>query len=471
MERILLPRIPDSALSLIMLLALSGCALRHESARSDAQQPSDATIRGILARRVESKQSVGIVVGIANRDTSRFSAYGTFNGPGTPQVTEDTVFEIGSVTKTLTATVLADMVARGEMALEDSVAQYLPPEVHLPSRNGKAITLLDLATHTSGLPRFPANLNPGDDANPFADYTRQQLYAFLSSYVLPRDPGDQYEYSNLGMALLGDALARRAAKPYEALVVERVLGPLGMHDTRINLTPALQRRFTSGHDASLALQKPWDLPTLAGTGAFRSTARDMVRFVAAYARPAGTPLEQLAPLALEARRPAGSASVSVGLGWHLVERSGNRFAAVDGQTGGYAAFTGFNTSSATSVVVLSNSARSVDDIGWHVIDPSVPVQTSFPPARTETVLEPSSLDRFVGEYGLSSAEVITITKERDSLWARIAGLKYQLFAEGRQEFFMKAVDAQIAFTVDASGNTTGLTLRYGNMDFTGRKVR
>ena len=411
------------------------------------------------------------MVGIANRDTSRFIAYGTFNGAGTPHVTEDTVFEIGSVTKTFTATVLAEMVARGAVALEDTVAQYLPPEVRLPSRNGKAITLLDLATHTSGLPRFPTNMNPGDNANPFADYAQEQRYAFLSSYVLPRDPGEQYQYSNLGMALLGHALARRAGKPYKALVVDAVLGPLGMHDTRISLRPALRRRFTPGHDASLALQKPWDLPTLAGSGAFRSTARDMVRFLAAYSRPAGTPLEQLAPLALEPRRPAGSASVSVGLGWHLVERSGNRFAGVDGQTGGYAAFTGFNTSSATGVVVLSNSARSIDDIGWHVIDPSVPVQTSFPAARTETVLDPSSLDRFVGEYGLSPADVITITREGDSLWAQIAGLKYQLFAEGQQEFFMKAVDAQIAFIVDGAGNSTGLTLRYGNSDITARKVR
>ena len=213
----LLRWIPHSALPLIMLLELSGCALSHENVRSGTPQPSDATVRGILARRVDAKQSVGIVVGIANRDTSRFISYGTFNGPGTPHVTEDTVFEIGSVTKTFTATVLAEMVVRGEVALEDSVAQYLPPEVRLPSRNGQTITLLDLATHTSGLPRFPANINPGDGANPFADYTQQQLYAFLSSYVLPRDPGEQYEYSNLGMALLGHALARRAGKPVRSL--------------------------------------------------------------------------------------------------------------------------------------------------------------------------------------------------------------------------------------------------------------
>ena len=197
----------------------------------------------------------------------------------------------------------------------------------------------------------------------------------------------------------------------------------------------------------------------------------MVRFVAAYSRPHGTALERVAPLALEPRRSAGNPSVRVGLAWHVVERNGARFAGVDGQTGGYAAFAGFAMSTGTSVVVLSNSARSVDDIGWHVLDPSMPVQTSFAPAAREIVLDPSELHRFVGQYGASPADLITITRERDSLWAHVTGLKYQLFAEGHETFFLKAVDAKIAFTVDASGDVTSLTLRYGNMDFTAPRVR
>lgn len=464
-----MPRIPRRAISLILVLALQGCAPRHDDLQSDTRQPGDAAIRDILAKRVSAKQSIGISVGVSDLNAPRFISYGTFNGPGTSRVTEESIFEIGSVTKTFTATVLADMVTRGEVALEDSVAQYLPPEVRLRSRSGKRITLLDLATHTSGLPAFPGNLEPADNKNPFSDYTQQQLYLFLSSYEPQRDPGEQYEYSNLGMALLGHALARRAGMSYEALVIERVLRPLGMNDTRIALTPALRLRFTSGHDASLALQKPWDMPALAGSGAFRSTARDMMRFLSAYSRPTGTSLELAAALALEPRRPGDDPSVSVGLGWHIVERQGRRFAAVNGGTGGYAAFAGFIMSSGTSVVVLSNSARGVDDIGWHLMDPSIPVQSVLVAERTEIVLEPSSLDRFVGRYGLSPTGVITITREGDSLWARIGELNYQLFAEGRQEFFMKAVEAQVAFTVDSSGNITGLTLRYGNRTVTAQK--
>jgi CubicO group peptidase (beta-lactamase class C family) len=459
------------AVAPLVVLTLSGCGLRNAAARFDAQQARDDAIRDILKRRIDAKQSVGIVVGVTTRGTSQFISYGSFNGPGTPPVNEDTVFEIGSITKAFTTTVLADMVTRGEAALDAQVDQYLPPEVRLPSTNGKAITLLDLATHTSGLPRLPANLDPADNANPFADYTQEHLYMFLSSYVLPRDPGELYEYSNLGMALLGHALARRAGLSYETLVVDRVLEPLKMHDTRISLTPALQVRFTPGHDVSLAPQKPWELPALAGSGAFRSTARDLLTFLAAYSRSAGTPIGELVSLALEPRRSAGNPLVSVGLGWHIVEQKGERIGVANGQTGGYAAFAAFSTSSGTSVVVLSNSSRSIDDIGWHVIDPSMPVYTSLPATPTETVLEPSGLDRFVGEYRLSATDVIAITRRDDALWARVAELNYQLFAEGPQKFFMKAVDAQIAFVIDASGDVTGLTLRYGKTDFTAQKVR
>ena len=120
------------------------------------------------------------------------------SGTGRP-LDGNTVFEIGSISKVFTALVLADMVRKGELALEDPVAKYLPDTVKVPARNGRQITLLDLATQSSGLPRMPTNFTPKDPANPYADYTIRQLYDFLSGYQLPRDPGERYEYSNLGL--------------------------------------------------------------------------------------------------------------------------------------------------------------------------------------------------------------------------------------------------------------------------------
>ena len=170
------------------------------------------------------------------------------------------MFEIGSITKVFTAAILADMVARGQVRLDDPVAQLLPATVKVPSRNGRRITLLDLATQSSGLPRLPTNFAPKDSANPYADYGDQQLYDFLSGYELPRDPGATYEYSNLGMGLLGHALARKAGMSYEQLVSRRVLAPLGMKETAITLSPALRPRLVPGHGDTgqvVAAQDRW----------------------------------------------------------------------------------------------------------------------------------------------------------------------------------------------------------------------
>ena len=185
--------------------------------------PTDAQIRDPLVERIDKQQqSVGIVVGVIDSTGRRTISYGKFDTGDNRAVDGNTIFEIGSVTKVFTSLLLADMVQRGEVALTDSVAKYLPAGVKMPERNGRQITLEDLATHTSGLPRLPTNLSPKDAANPYADYSVEQLYQFLSGYQLTRDIGSQYEYSNLGGGLLGHVLARRAGMDYEKFVRSRI---------------------------------------------------------------------------------------------------------------------------------------------------------------------------------------------------------------------------------------------------------
>ncbi len=210
--------------------------------------------------------------------------------PATLYGNAEAIYEIGSITKVFTAVLLADMVNRGEVALADPLAKFLPKSVKVLERNGKQITLQDLATHRSGLPRLPTNLAPKDPTNPYADYTVENLYTFLNSYALPRDIGAQEEYSNLGMGLLGHALALRAGKGYEALLRERILTPLSMTSTVITLTPALRARLAPGHDAKGAPVPNWDLPTLAGAGAIRSSVNDMLKFAGAACGIQQTPL-------------------------------------------------------------------------------------------------------------------------------------------------------------------------------------
>src|SRR5215467_7311064 len=196
--------------------------------------PGNDEIREILVKRIDQqKQAVGIVVGVIEPTGRRVVAYGNLaNGDPRP-LDGDTIFEIGSISKVFTSLLLADMVRRKEVSLDDPAARYLPEHVRMPERNGKSITLLDLSTHTSGLPCVAGNPKPKDPANLYAGYTVNDLYEFLSSYTLQRDPGSEFEYSNLGAGLLGHLLAYCAGTDYESLIRMRITAPLGMPDTRI----------------------------------------------------------------------------------------------------------------------------------------------------------------------------------------------------------------------------------------------
>src|SRR5688572_12419773 len=180
--------------------------------------PDDAELLALISARVEEGRATGIVLGVMDADgTSRIVSFGNA-GAGAAPLGPDTIFEIGSVTKVFTSTVLADMVARGEVGLDVPVNSYLPAGLAIPAQNGVAITLANLAEQNSGLPALPGNFAPGDSANPFSDYTIDDLSQYLADLSLPRLPGESFEYSNLGVGLLGLALAHQADMSYEDVV-------------------------------------------------------------------------------------------------------------------------------------------------------------------------------------------------------------------------------------------------------------
>ncbi len=281
-------------------LSMAGPAV----AQPMADLPDDVV--EVIAARVDGGRYVGVVVGIVTAEGPRYYSYGSTTLSGDQAIDEHTVFEIGSITKVFTAILLADMAQRGEVALDDPIASYLPDSVGVPTRGDQVMTLAHLSTHMSGLPRMPTNFAPAQPWNPFADYTVAQLYDFLGSYTLPRDVGAQYEYSNYGVGLLGHLLARHHGTSYEALVAERITGVLGMDETAITLTPALQERLATGHAGRFAVAN-WDFTTLAGAGALRSTARDMLRFLAANLGLEASPLDEAMSLSHQPRvtRPDG----------------------------------------------------------------------------------------------------------------------------------------------------------------------
>ena len=406
--------------------------------------PPDAEIRKILADRIDvQKQADAIVVGVIDSSGRRLIAYGGVDG--------DTLFEIGSATKVFTSLLLADAVQRGEVALTDPVSKFLPAGVKVPERGGKKITLADLATHTSGLPRLPTNFAPKDMSNPYADYTVQQLYDFLSHYELPRDIGAQYEYSNLGAGLLGHALALRAKMSYEALVRTRILDPLKMKSTAITLSDALQKRLAAGHDPRGGIARNWDVPTLAGAGALRSSANDLLEFLSAELGLTKSPLASAMIVQLATRRPSGSPTLEIALGWHIFKMpSGQEIIWHNGGTGGYRSFIAFDAKKKSGVVVLSNrfTEAGVDDIGRHLLDPTAPLLQP-PAARKEISVDPKVLESYAGVYELMPNVRFNVTVENGHLFAQLTGQpKFELFPSGEKEFFYKVVDAQITFGDD-----------------------
>ena len=435
--------------------------------------PSDDEIRKILVDRIDTQhQSVGIVVGIIGPEGRRVIAYGRLK-KGDPRIPGgDTIFEIGSVTKVFTSLLLADMVQRGEVSLDDPVAKYLPPSVKMPQRNGRSITLVDLATHTSGLPRLPANLTSKDPANPYSDYSVDQLYQFLSTYQLTRDIGAQYDYSNLGGGLLGHVLARRAGTDYETLLQSRICSPLGMISTRIALTPELKARLAVGHDATMTPVANWDLPTLAGAGAIRSTTNDLLTFLAANLGYTDSPLAPAMAAMLKTRRPTGVPGLEIAHGWHIVTRDGQEIIWHNGGTGGYRSFIGYDRKSRVGVVVLSNAETSagVDDIGNHLLNTSTPLLQPSK-ERKEIVVDPKLFDGYIGRFELAPNFILAVTREGNQLFVQATGQpKFPVFPETARDYFLKVVDAQVTFNTDGQGRATELILHQNGMNQPAKRV-
>jgi D-alanyl-D-alanine-carboxypeptidase/D-alanyl-D-alanine-endopeptidase len=429
--------------------------------------PPDPEIRKMLADRIDVQhQGVGIVIGVIGPEGRRVIAYGNLEKGDPRPLNGDTVFEIGSETKVFTSLLLADMVQRGQVKMDDPAQQYLPATVKMPERNGRAITLVDLATHTSGLPRVPSNMTPKDKANPYADYSVDQLYQFLSGYQLTRDIGSRYEYSNLGGGLLGHLLARRADMDYEALVKSRICGPLAMKSTAITLTPEMKARLALGHNAQLETVENWDLPTLAGAGALRSTANDLLDFLAANLNYSKSPLAPAMEAMLKTRKPSGNTELEIALGWHIFTTHGKEIVWHNGGTGGYRSFFGFDPKARIGVVALSNTSTAVgvDDIGRHLLDSSVPV-AELRKERKEAKVDPKIFDGYVGNYQLTPAFILTVTRDQAHLFVQATGQpKFEVFPEGDRDYFLKVVDAQITFVTDDKGRATELILHQNGVN-------
>lgn len=443
------------------------------------QLSSDSEIRSLIAARNAPRAGQGIVVGVLAPDGQRFVAGGTGVGA---KVDRDTLFEIGSITKVFTALILADMVNKGVVALDDPAAKYLPAGHRMPERNGRQITLRDLSTHHSGLPRMADDMGPVDSLDgPFVEYSEAKLLAFLDRYQLTRDIGAQWEYSNLGVGLLGYLLARADHTDYETLLRKRVTGPLGMNDTLITLPPSHTAQLVAPFDAYMRPAKPWDLALFAGAGGIRSSAADMLKFAAAALDPA-SPMAAAMKTALSVRETGEGPQVDQALGWEVLHPSPDREVLLHaGQTGGYRAMLALEPKQHRAVMAFANSAvePSTVDLALHILigRPVAPTPAVPPPPkqRTEISLPAAELEKFVGRYDFGNGIMVAITRNGGILRAQREGIPgapaLQIFPEAPLAFFWKEVDAQIRFTADAGGAVTGAELAQGGQLLIGKRVK
>jgi CubicO group peptidase (beta-lactamase class C family) len=320
---------------------------------------------------------------------------------------------------------------------------------------------------------MPTNFKPADMANPYADYTVQQMYDFLSSYQLTRDPGAEFEYSNLGVGLLGHVLSRATGMSYEELERQRVWAPLGMTNTAITLTPWMKSHLALGHDEQGKVVPNWDLPTLAGAGAIRSTTNDMLKFLDANLHPERGALERAMAFAQKDRAAAGN--MRIGLNWLTTYAGTDTIVWHNGGTGGYRTFLGFEPSRKVGVVVMTNTAGAgADDIGFHILDPGLPLAAAPAPPkqRTAIVLEADVLARYVGTYQLAPNFTLEITFKDGALYMHPTDqATLRLWPESETDFFLKEVDAQLTFVRDPQGTVTAVVLHQNGQNATAPRVR
>jgi len=314
-----------------------------------------------------SSGNVGLVIGILKDGEQHVFGYGSTSRDRQQVPDGETVFELASCGKTFTATALADMHLKGELNWDDPLFEFLPAEVDVPTYENRQITLMDLATHTSSLPTLTRTIEENIVAgmeDPWRANSFEKLYRDLSEIELTRPIAKEYDYSNLGMGLLGHALERRAKVSYEELVIGRICEPLVMTSTKMTLDDSMKDRLATPH----ARGEPtivWEDRTLAGAGSFLSTANDMLKYVGAQFDE-DNELYNTLQATRQKRRVAGSPWESIGLAWHITSENAVDIVWHTGGSGGSSSYVGFIEQSQVGVVVLANSSSSLMNIGSDV---------------------------------------------------------------------------------------------------------
>jgi len=414
---------------------------------------SNDDVRAALEQRFKGDRTGACIAAGVIDDGTIATAYYCADPNSQRPYDEHTAFEIGSVTKTMTAALLAEFIARGEVSLGDPIAKLLPPGTPVPSFNGREITIADIVTHTSGLPAVPATYRPPDINNPYAGASERDLLDALAATRLTREPGSKWEYSNFAVILLSYALAKRSGSDYETLLRERLLLPLGMNETYVARRPS-QVHLAQGHLPNGTPAVPWDFhPDMAGVGGVRATLPDMLRYLEGQL---GTRASAVTPALEQTQKQVASVDGHrMGMNWNLSTRNGHTRVSHEGGTGGYSSFAGFDRTAKRAVVLLSDTALTASgglgSIGAHLLDPSIVVGGPHVVATADANL----IDALVGKYRLRGGLGVELRRTAGHLAIQADGQpEFEMGYDSVGDFYPLKFDALLRPKRKADGTYT-----------------
>ncbi|MBL8004093.1 MAG: serine hydrolase [Candidatus Kapabacteria bacterium] len=414
----------------------------------------DETMRSILEVR-HSYIKKGVVVGaiVKGNSIEYFSIGDTTN----LETLKQQFFEIGSISKVFTSLLLQTAVTNKEVSLQDEAIKYFPAGKKAPTFSNQNFTLLHLSNHTSGLVRMPGNFAPKNPMNPYADYTVEQMYQYLDTTALLYKPGLKSQYSNLGVALLGNILENKLKASIEKLWTERIFKPFGMKETFVTVPQKLVGRRSKGYAFSQEMQF-WDLPSFAGAGGIKSTIVDMATFVQ-NSLTSNNPFIRNLIASTSVTTFEESETMDLGLGWYKRKRFPKTVLMHSGQTGGFSSFIGLDTLNSVGIVLLTNNTGIVfTDLGQYFLDTTKIVQE----LRPFITVADSVLSKYVGVYKLDESMNLRVTKEESGLFLQATGQeKFQLYAHNQWKFFLKVTQADVEFLENKKGIVDRLKLIQG----------
>ncbi len=322
---------------------------------------TDKRVDTLARKYIQKGNTVGLSIGIIRNGVTHIYNYGETNAGSGVMPDENSLYEIGSITKTFAATLLAYYVNEGKVKLSDPITRYLPDSV-AANKDLHDITLEMLSNHTSGLPRLPGNFenHSSDPYDPYKDYSKENLFSYLDNCKLESKPGQTYAYSNLAVGLLGTILEQLSGKSFEQMVEEIICAPLDMQSTAQHLSPALKRRLVTVYNQDGKTTSPWNFNALAACGALRSTVNDLLIYAKANMLKSNTKLSEALQLTHEI---TFNKDAKLGLAWHTIIINNVEYYFHNGGTYGCSSFMAFNAEKNMAVIVLSNSAASTGELG------------------------------------------------------------------------------------------------------------